>query len=76
VLGEAFAMTDRGWRVLTWRWAAFFLFLAFANEYVWRNFTTDEWVNFKVFGIMPLTLLFSLTQLPTMMRHRLPEEAD
>jgi intracellular septation protein len=76
VLGEAFAMTDEGWRKLTWRWAVFFFALALANEFVWRNFSTDQWVTFKVFGIMPLTILFSLTQLPTMLRHRLPEEAD
>lgn len=76
ILGEAFAMTDEGWRKLTWRWAVFFFLLALANEFVWRNFSTDQWVSFKVFGIMPLTLLFSLTQLPTMLRHRLPEEAD
>jgi len=74
ILGDAFAMTDRGWQLLTWRWALFFFLLAAANEYVWRNFTTDQWVSFKVFGIMPLTVLFSLTQLPTMFRHRIAEE--
>lgn len=74
LLGEAFKMTDEGWRKLTWRWALFFFFLALANEVVWRNYTTDQWVAFKVFGIMPLTILFSLTQVPTMFRHRLEED--
>ena len=75
LLGEAFQMTEEGWRVLTFRWALFFFVLAVLNEIVWRNTTTDEWVSFKVFGIMPLTILFSLTQLPTMFRHRIEEDA-
>ncbi|MDP6883618.1 MAG: septation protein A [Rhodospirillales bacterium] len=75
LLGEAIQMTDRGWRLLTFRWAFFFFVLAVLNEIVWRNYTTDEWVTFKVFGIMPLTILFSLTQLPTMFRHRIEEDA-
>lgn len=74
LMGSMFAMHDRGWRILTFRWAMFFFFLAILNEVVWRNFSTDDWVNFKVFGIMPLTLLFSLSQLPTMNRYRLEEE--
>ena len=68
-LGEMFLMNDEGWRILTIRWACFFVFLAFLNELMWRNFSTDTWVNFKVFGIMPLTLLFSFAQLPMMNRH-------
>ena len=60
------------WRYQKWNPAS--QVLAVLNEIVWRNFSTDAWVNFKVFGIMPLTLLFSLTQLPTMMRHRIEDE--
>ena len=52
------------------------LALACLNEVVWRNLSTDGWVNFKVFTIMPLTILFSLSQLPTMMRHRLEDEDE
>ena len=74
LLEEAFRMTDQGWRTLTWRWALFFFFLALLNEAIWRNFTTDQWVSFKVFGIMPLTIVFSLTQVPTMFRHRIEED--
>jgi intracellular septation protein len=70
LLHRVFPMTDDGWRLLTVRWAGFFLLLALLNEFVWRNYSTDAWVNFKVFGIMPLTILFSLLQLPTMQRFR------
>lgn len=73
LMGSMFAMKDAGWRILTFRWALFFFFLAVLNEVVWRNFSTDDWVNFKVFAIMPLTILFSLSQLPTMHRYRLEE---
>ena len=74
LIGSMFSMTDQGWRILTFRWALFFIVLAILNEVVWRNTTTDNWVSFKVFGIMPLTLVFSIMQLPTMNRHRLPED--
>ena len=74
LLGEMFAMSEEGWRQLTLRWAVFFLFLAVLNEIVWRNFSTDTWVSFKVFGIMPLTIVFSMTQLPLMNRHRLADQ--
>ena len=70
LLHQVFPMTDDGWRLLTVRWAGFFILLAALNEFVWRNYTTDAWVNFKVFGIMPLTIIFSLLQLPTMQRFR------
>ena len=74
LIGSMFSMTDQGWRILTFRWALFFIVLAILNEVVWRNTNTDNWVSFKVFGIMPLTLVFSIMQLPTMNRHRLPED--
>lgn len=72
--GSVFEMTREGWRILTIRWALFFLVLAALNEIVWRNFSTDTWVAFKVFGIMPLTFLFAAAQLPLLNRHALPEE--
>jgi len=74
VLESALTMDDEGWRKLAWRWAWFFLVLAALNEAVWRTQTTDMWVNFKVFGIMPLTLAFSFSQLPLILRHQPPEE--
>ncbi|MBM3492450.1 MAG: septation protein A [Alphaproteobacteria bacterium] len=75
LLADMLPLTDFGWRLLTYRWAWFFVLLAVLNEYVWRNFTTDQWVSFKVFGIFPLTLAFSLLQLPILQRHRLPDAA-
>ena len=75
VLGSALRLTDRGWCVLSWRWAAFFLAMAGLNEAVWRTQPTDFWVSFKVFGILVLTVVFALAQTPVLMRHRQPEEA-
>lgn len=69
VFGAAFRLEDAGWRILTIRWSLFFVFLAIVNEIVWRNFDTDTWVNFKVFGIMPLTFIFALAQLPVVKRY-------
>jgi intracellular septation protein len=64
VFDSLFRLTDEGWRKLTWRWMIFFFTLAVLNEIVWRNTTTDVWVDFKVFGVMPLTLLFAALQYP------------
>ena len=69
VLDSVFELNDEGWRKLTFRWAMFFFVLAALNEIVWRTQTTDTWVSFKVFGIMPLTILFALAQTPLLMRH-------
>ena len=73
VFDSVFRLTDEGWRKLTFRWGLFFFVLALLNEIVWRNFSDDAWVNFKVFGIMPLTILFTLTQMPLIQRHALPD---
>ncbi len=69
VMGEAMQLPDHAWRTLTFRWSILFFALAILNEIVWRNFTTDQWVNFKVFGLMGLTLLFALANAPFMSRH-------
>ncbi|BAI72897.1 intracellular septation protein [Azospirillum sp. B510] len=74
LLGTVLNLSEDGWRTLSIRWAWFFLLLAVLNELVWRNVSTDMWVNFKVFGIMPLTLVFSAFQAPLIMRHQVPEE--
>lgn len=74
ILGSVLNLTDAGWRTLAIRWAWFFVLLAVLNEVVWRTMPTDAWVNFKVFGIMPLTLLFSAFQAPLILRHQVPEE--
>lgn len=69
VMGEAMALPDAAWRTLSIRWGVFFVALATLNEFVWRNFTTDQWVTFKVFGLMGLTLFFALANAPFMARH-------
>jgi intracellular septation protein len=69
VLDSVFELTEEGWRLLTWRWAFFFFVLAALNEIVWRTQTTDTWVAFKVWGIMPLTMVFAMAQVPLIMRH-------
>jgi len=69
----AFRLTDAGWRGLSLRWALFFLAMALLNEVVWRATTTDIWVDFKVFGLLPLTFLFALAQLPYIQRHGVTE---
>jgi intracellular septation protein len=74
VFGEAMALDDEGWKKLTLRWALFFLAIAGLNEIVWRSVSTDIWVNFKVFGILPLTFVFALAQMPLMQRHAPREE--
>jgi intracellular septation protein len=73
VFGSVFALNAEGWRKLTFRWGLFFLLLAALNEIVWRTQSTEIWVNFKVFGIMPLTVVFALLQTPLLMRY---EEKD
>ena len=69
VFGDAFKLTEEGWRKLTFRWACFFLTLAVLNEVIWRTTTTDTWVSFKVFGIMPITMIFALAQMPLLKRY-------
>ena len=69
VFDSAFRLNAEGWRKLTMRWGIFFLFLAVLNEVVWRSFSTDFWVAFKVWGTMPLTLLFTFAQMPLVMKY-------
>jgi intracellular septation protein len=64
-----FNLTDEGWRKLTLRWALFFLVLAVLNEIVWRTQTTDFWVSFKLFGVIPLTMLFGALQIPLLQKY-------
>ena len=74
VFDTVFQLTDEGWRKLTFRWGLFFLGLAVLNEIVWRSVSTDTWVTFKVFAILPITFVFTLTQMPLINRYALPEE--
>lgn len=75
VLDSVLQLDDEGWRKLTLRWGLFFFVLAALNEVVWRTQTTDFWVSFKVFGIMPLTVVFALAQTPLLMRYEAKDEA-
>jgi len=70
---QVFHLTEEGWRKLTIRWAVFFLALAVLNEIVWRNFSTDTWVSFKVFGALPLTFVFAMLQMPLLNKYAPPE---
>jgi intracellular septation protein len=74
VFDSAFKLDAEGWRKLTLRWGWFFFFLAVLNEVVWRGFSTDFWVAFKVWGTMPITIAFTMAQMPLIMRHALDEE--
>lgn len=74
LFGEEFKLTDEGWRKLTFRWACFFVVLAVLNEIVWRNFSNDAWVAFKAFGILPLTLVFAISQIGLLKRFELIEK--
>ena len=69
VFDQAFKLDDEGWRKLTFRWGLFFVVLAVLNEVVWRNFSTDAWAAFKVWGTMPITMGFMLLQIPLLKRH-------
>jgi intracellular septation protein len=69
VMGAAWHITDEGWRVLTVRFSFFFFLLAALNEIVWRTQSTAIWVNFKVFGLVGLTIVFVLTQFPLLKRY-------
>jgi intracellular septation protein len=69
VFDSLFQLSDEGWRKLTLRWAIFFFALAVLNEIVWRNASTDAWVAFKVFGVVPLTIVFGALQVPLLKRY-------
>ena len=74
VLDSVMSLTDEGWKKLTFRWGLFFFVLAAINEIVWRNFSTDFWVGFKVWGIMPITIAFALSQTPLILKHEVKDE--
>lgn len=64
LLGKSFIMDNKAWNVLGMRWGIFFILMAICNELVWRNFSLDFWVSYKVFGILPLTILFVMANIP------------
>ena len=70
LLGAALKLEEEGWRILTNRWISFFIALAILNEIIWRTQSTDIWVNFKVFGILPITFIFTMTQFPLIKKYQ------
>jgi intracellular septation protein len=74
VLDSVLQLKEEGWRKLTFRWGLFFYVLAIVNEIVWRTQTTGFWVSFKALGIMPLTIVFALAQVPLIMKYELKDE--
>jgi intracellular septation protein len=76
LLGENLHLTDEGWRILTWLWFGYFLFITGLNEYIWRNYSTEFWVAFKAFALMPMTVLFALPQMFFLKRYRTDDGAS
>jgi intracellular septation protein len=70
-LQTAFQLNDEGWKKLNFRWAYFFIFLAVLNEVVWRTQPETTWVNFKVWGMLPITIIFTAMQLPLINKYKL-----
>ena len=73
LLGAALKLEEVGWKILTQRWIGFFIALAVLNEIVWRTQSTDIWVNFKVFGILPITFIFTMTQFPLIKKYQIED---
>ena len=73
LLGAALKLEEEGWKILTQRWIGFFIALAVLNEFVWRTQSTDIWVNFKVFGILPITFIFTMTQIPLIKKYQIED---
>jgi len=76
VFAQAFELDETGWRKLTWRWGFFAFALAALNEIIWRNFSTNIWVDFKVWAIIPLIMLFALAQTPLVMKHEIGKKDE
>ena len=73
LLGSALKLEEQGWSILTQRWAAFFIALAVLNEIVWRTMSEEFWVSFKVFGILPITFIFTMTQFPLIKKYQVED---
>jgi len=73
LLGGALKLEDEGWFILTKRWIGFFIALAILNEIIWRTQSTDIWVNFKVFGILPITFIFTMTQFALIKKYQIKD---
>ncbi len=76
IFQEGWSITDRGWYLLTVRWSIFFICMAVLNEIIWRNFSEEFWVNFKVWGNLPITMIFAVFQMRLVFQHPLPEAEE
>ena len=71
---NAFELRDEGWKKLNYRWMGFFLFMALLNEIVWRTQSEAFWVNFKVWGLIPISLIFVMTQVPLINKYKIKKQ--
>lgn len=69
-------LTEKGWRLLTINWTVFFAAMAVLNEIVWRTQSWDFWVGFKLWGVVPLTLIFAMGNIPMLLRHGLTTDPE
>tara|TARA_B100000965_G_scaffold279680_1_gene237505 strand:+ start:355 stop:924 length:570 start_codon:yes stop_codon:yes gene_type:complete len=73
IMGKSIPLSDIGWEILSKRWVFFFFALALANEFVWRTQSEEFWVNFKVWGILPITFIFTAFQIPLISKYKINE---
>jgi|TARA_B110000014_G_C19790213_1_gene410633 intracellular septation protein len=73
MMGKSIFLTDEGWNLLSKRWILFFFVLALVNELVWRTQSEEFWVNFKVWGMLPITFIFTAFQIPLINKHKINE---
>ena len=73
ILGKSMPLSDEGWQILNNRWLYFFFLLAILNEIVWRTQSEEFWVNFKVWGMLPITFVFTAFQIGLINKHKLNE---
>jgi intracellular septation protein len=73
ILGKSIMLTDLGWNILNKRWMIFFFVIALLNEFVWRTQSEEFWVNFKVWGLLPITFIFTAFQVPLITKHKIDE---
>ena len=71
IMGKSIPLTDIGWKILNRRWMFFFFGLALLNEFIWRTQTEEFWVNFKVWGMLPITIVFTGFQIPLINKHKI-----
>ena len=74
ILGKSIMLTDLGWNILNKRWMIFFFVIALLNEFVWRTQSEEFWVNFKVWGLLPISFIFAASQFPLINKYKLKQQ--